>query len=372
MQIRLWRIVCLLSLFILSFPGLNAEQKDPNEIIYFYTHCPKCREIEIRILPRIPKTYRVIWAYAGNPKVMEELLLLGAGKTIFPPALYWNGKLYNAEESLNQFLWDLHSPSVLQYPDKQGRKKNLKNLLHSIPMKNTVIFSAGLLDGINPCAFTVFLFFLTFLSVSGTPPFYRNLAGFSFIASIFTTYFLTGLSGFSFLASTLSPKMLSLFYDGVLILSVFIFFLSVLDLFNLKNETSSLLIRMPEAWIKKIHEHIRTSITHTRFSFLTLTGISAFLGVLLGLMELVCTGQIYLPVLKILLQEEGGTEWFKAAYSLLLYNTAFVIPLILLLYLFHFMEKQKIVKAAGRIHLLFRILLPLLLLLLIGMQVSFY
>ncbi len=370
MQTRLWRIIPFFSLFLFSLSGLTAERKNPEEIVYFYTHCPKCREIETRILPRIPKTHKIIWAYAGNPKVMEELLALEKGKTIFPPALYWNGKLYDAGESLNRFLRDLNTPCTTQTPETTEGKKSLEQFLNSEPMKNTAVFCAGLLDGINPCAFTVFLFFLTFLSVSGATPFYRNLAGLAFIASIFCTYLLAGLSGFSLLAEALKPRMLSFFYDGVLLLSVFLFFLSVLDCLNLKNKTPSFLLRMPESWIQKSHALIRNSLSKPRFTFLMLTGISVFLGALLGLMELVCTGQIYLPVLKIILQEERGTKWLKAAYSLLIYNTAFILPLFLLLGLVHFMEKQKVVKAAGKLHLLFRILLPLLLLVLIVLQIE--
>ena len=171
MQTRLWRIIPFFSLFLFSLSGLTAEQKNPNEIVYFYTHCPRCREIETRILPRIPKTHKVIWAYAGNPKVMEELLALGKDQTIFPPALYWNGKLYNAGESLNRFLRDLDTPSTAQSPETGGGKKNPENFLNSLPMKNTAVFCAGLLDGINPCAFTVFLFFLTFISASWASPY---------------------------------------------------------------------------------------------------------------------------------------------------------------------------------------------------------
>ena len=371
MQSRLWRIICFFALFLFIFTGADAGEKDFDEIIYFYTHCPKCREIEKQILPRIPNTYKIIWAYAGNPKVMEELLFLGAGKTVFPPALYWNKKLYNAEESLSRFLWDLNSPSAVPFPQKQNSQNSLEHLLNSVPMKNTVLFSAGLLDGINPCAFTVFLFFLSFLSVSGVSSFSRNLAAFFFILSIFTTYLLSGLSGFCLLAERLSPELLSLFYDGVLILSVFIFILSVLDLFNLKNKASSFLLRLPEPWTQKMHALIRSSLRHNRLTLGLLMGISVFLGVLLGLMELFCTGQIYLPVLKIILQEKGGTEWLQAAYSLLIYNTAFVIPLILLSGLFHFMKKQKAAQTAGQLHRLFRILLPLLVLLLIVMQIKF-
>lgn len=370
MQTRLRRVIPFFSLFFFFLSGLPAEQKNPDEIVYFYTHCPKCREIETRILPRIPKTHKIIWAYAGNPKVMEELLALGNGKTIFPPALYWNGRLYNSGESLNRFLWDLNTPSPSQNPETGRGKKSPENLLNSTAMKNSAVFCAGLLDGINPCAFTVFLFFLSFLSVSGASPFFRNLAGLAFIASIFCTYFLTGLSGFCFLAEALSPGMLSIFYDGVLILTVFLFFLSVPDLLNLKNKPSSFLLRMPEAWTQKTHALIRHFMPRSRFTFFILTGISVFLGALLGLMELFCTGQIYLPVLKIILREEGGTEWLKAAYSLLIYNAAFILPLLLLLGFFHFMEKQKVVKAAGKLHLLFRILLPLLLLVLIALQMK--
>lgn len=371
MQIRLWRIVCLFPLFFFCFAAVKAEKNDSSEIIYFYTHCPKCREIEKHILPRIPKTHKIIWAYAGNPKVMEELLALEGNKTIFPPALYWNGKLYSAQEALDDFLKDLFSPSELFPSEKQEKKTKSQNLFKSTPIKNTAVFCAGFLDGINPCAFTVFLFFLSFLSISGISALHRNLAGASFIFSIFSTYFLTGLSGFTLLASVIHLRLLSIFYDAVLILSVFIFFLSTLDLFNLRKNTALILLKMPEKWIQRTHALIRKSVQKTAHRTFFLMGISIFLGMSLGLMELVCTGQIYLPVLKILLRESNGANWTGAACSLLIYNLAFSLPLIMIQFLFHFAQRQKNLQTARSFHLFFRVLLPLLLLALILIQVSY-
>jgi hypothetical protein len=50
-------------------------------------------------------------------------------------------------------------------------------------------------------------------------------------------------------------------------------------------------------------------------------------GVIVSFLELACTGQIYLPAIRMMLFDVAGL-WLKAVFYLLVYNLAFVVPLL--------------------------------------------
>jgi cytochrome c biogenesis protein CcdA len=77
---------------------------------------------------------------------------------------------------------------------------------------------------------------------------------------------------------------------------------------------------------KKIHKVVRAS---TRSSLVILSSFGA--GILISLYELGCTGQIYLPMLVYMVKQEKWT----ALFPLTLYNIAFILPLILVFFLFY-------------------------------------
>ena len=52
---------------------------------------------------------------------------------------------------------------------------------------------AGLVDGINPCAFATIIFLLSYLQVTRRRPVEIAQVGLSFIIGVFITYFLLGL-----------------------------------------------------------------------------------------------------------------------------------------------------------------------------------
>jgi cytochrome c biogenesis protein CcdA len=52
-------------------------------------------------------------------------------------------------------------------------------------------------------------------------------------------------------------------------------------------------------------------------------------------LELVCTGQIYLPAIRMMLFDVAGL-WLKAVFYLLVYNLAFVVPLLGIFFLAYF------------------------------------
>ena len=52
------------------------------------------------------------------------------------------------------------------------------------------------------------------------------------------------------------------------------------------------------------------------------------MGFVVSLVEAVCTGQVYLPTIVVVLKEAGDNFW-RAAEFLLIYNLMFIVPLVL-------------------------------------------
>ncbi|MHC4593256.1 MAG: hypothetical protein ACYS8L_11280, partial [Planctomycetota bacterium] len=57
-----------------------------------------------------------------------------------------------------------------------------------------VVVSAGLFDGLNPCAFTVIIFFLSYLAYIGKEKREIAAVGIVFTTAVFVTYFAIGLA----------------------------------------------------------------------------------------------------------------------------------------------------------------------------------
>jgi cytochrome c biogenesis protein CcdA len=86
------------------------------------------------------------------------------------------------------------------------------------------------------------------------------------------------------------------------------------------GRTSEMTLRLPGSLQTRIHETIKDS---TR---LGMVGGALFAGVACALLEAACTGQIYLPTL---VYVAGiGTLRERAFFYLLLYNLAFVLPIV--------------------------------------------
>jgi len=198
--------------------------------------------------------------------------------------------------------------------------------------------SAGLTDGINPCAFTVLVFFISFLTFAGYTKKKMFIVGFSFIFAVFITYILIGLGLFEFIRrlevfSTLAQwiKILVALFAIILgVISLYDFFI-----YRKTKDFERIRLRLPLFFKKKIQEIIRekTDIRGDKFlakDFRLL--LSAFIaGFSISFLEFICTGQIYLPTIVYILKTTPYK--LQAAGYLLLYNLMFIFPLIFILYL---------------------------------------
>jgi hypothetical protein len=197
------------------------------------------------------------------------------------------------------------------------------------------ITTAGLIDGVNPCAFTVLVFFISFLTFVGYHRRQIFILGIFFILAVFLTYLGIGLGLFEFFRSLEIIILLSriIYYiTAVLALTLGVFSLYDWWIFNKTKDPDKVKIKLPGIIKKQIQGVIRHKTDdRTRGrkdrSILALIFTALSCGFIVSLLESVCTGQLYLPTIVFVL---GVPELkAKAFLYLLLYNLMFILPLLI-------------------------------------------
>ena len=213
------------------------------------------------------------------------------------------------------------------------------------------VFFAGLIDGVNPCAFATMLFFLSWITLRGGSKRRMIIAALGFILGVFSAYLVIGYGLFSFfrVAGTMGiiRTLVRYLFAGLAFLFAL---LSLRDAWFIhkSGKSSSMLLKLPKGLKRRIHAVIKrgdafagdeaaqngysggnsaigTSDKRGGFPppllFLSLLVTGMFVSVL----ELACTGQIYFPTIAYMVQAGEGTA---PLLWLLLYNGAFILPLV--------------------------------------------
>lgn len=174
-----------------------------------------------------------------------------------------------------------------------------------------MVLSAGLLDGINPCAFAVLLLFVAFLFTLQRGRNDLLAFGVTYIGAIYLTYFGIGL-GLLRVFELGAPHLFAKLGASMMI---------VLGLVNVKDYFwygKGLSLTLPMVGMSARDRWMRRA---------TLPA-TAVVGFLVGICEFPCTGGIYVGILGLLAAQT--TYWSGLAY-LAIYNVMFVLPLVGLL-----------------------------------------
>jgi cytochrome c biogenesis protein CcdA len=184
------------------------------------------------------------------------------------------------------------------------------------------VMAAGLIDGINPCAFTTLIFLLASLALAGRGRSEVLVIGALFSLAVFLSYFLIGLGFFAALRALSAISIVSAVLRWVLVAVLVVFAgLSVYDYALIRaGRPTAMLLQLPSSFKKRIHASIRTRVRIT-----ALAGSSLALGFLVSVFEFACTGQVYLPLLGALARMQRQPN---ALGLLALYNLCFIIPLL--------------------------------------------
>ena len=193
------------------------------------------------------------------------------------------------------------------------------------------VLGAGLIDGFNPCAFTVLVFFISFLSFVGYRKLELLVLGAVFIFSVFVTYILIGIGLFKFIQSLEVFSLLSkIIYLGTAVLAIILGIYSLYDWYIYKKtgNPEEIKLKLPQFIKKKIQRIIQDTTRNRRRTLIDLA-IAVFVsGFIVSLLESVCTGQTYVPTIAYVLKTSSLRG--KAFFYLALYNLMFILPLVII------------------------------------------
>ena len=185
---------------------------------------------------------------------------------------------------------------------------------------------AGLIDGINPCAFATIVFFITYLSATGRGRREILAVGLCFSAAVFATYFAVGLGALQTILKLRIYAQVSKTIDIAAGVAAALFgFLSMWDYFKArKGKIDEMRLVLPSFLKRKINVNISRQL---RLRGVVIGAIVA--GGLVSLFELACTGQVYLPTIALI---SGNLVLrVKGVAFLVLYNLMFILPLLAIL-----------------------------------------
>jgi len=186
-----------------------------------------------------------------------------------------------------------------------------------------IVTGAGLLDGINPCAFATIIFLLSYLQVTRRGSREILAVGSAFVVGIFIAYFLLGLGLVEIVVRLSLLRRLGLVLNwGMAAFVAGVALLSVWDGVQcMRGRMGDMVLQLPGVLKARIHDAVRHSTRHRHFV------IAAFVaGLAIAVLELACTGQVYAPTILYMLktgQGRGGGVTYLA-----LYNMAFIVPLL--------------------------------------------
>lgn len=305
-------------------------------IVYFHKQgCQKCARA-VEVLKKLKERYPNIAVDQHNAKT-EQTLLEAMGnlyevpeaKRLTTPAVFIGdtaliGELdeQQIENVVQQYLATGVS-SRLKEAEAQldTAESEIVNRFHGFG--TLAVAGAGLLDGINPCAFATIVFFISYMNLVGRGRKEMLIAGGAFALAVFVTYLLVGLGTLSFM--TYLNQFSGVAKCVYLIAATVTFALAGLSLYDAikakQGKTKDILLQLPRALKLQIHKVIRE---RTRTSGVIAGAL--VIGFVISALELVCTGQVYLPTLTFV----AGLEGLRAgamAY-LLLYNVMFIVPLL--------------------------------------------
>jgi Cytochrome c biogenesis protein len=302
------------------------------ELRYYYTPgCRSCEEFLAKTLPELESRYGVLVRLERrdllDSAVYEELSAFAStiGATIRAvPALRIGNTLLQGEDEITErlpgLLYTKGGSSIADSSGGAGGKQASSGAAFDLAILPVV--AAGLIDGINPCAFTTLIFLLASLALAGRGRREVLVIGLLFTVGVFATYLGAGFGLFAALRAASGVALVSTILRWVLVvILVVLAALSLVDYGKVKaGKASEMILQLPNSLKLRIHASIRT-----RAKTAALAGSSLVLGFLVSLFEFACTGQVYLPTLAYLARSQGNSE---AAWLLVLYNLCFIAPLL--------------------------------------------
>lgn len=306
------KIKIFILLMFLIFPALG---KNTNEAIFYHgIGCPHCGKVSnyLKEFQKVNSNFKFteleIYHNRDNAirlnKDFEKNNIPASERGV--PALFVGDNYYIGDKPIIDFL---ESQSKTHTNNATLNKEEDK--INIPKMSLVAIAAAALVDSINPCAIAVLVILLSALLLQKEKK-KALFAGLSFTASVFIAYFLLGIG----LVYTINVSGLSYWlYRIVGGIALLIGLSNIKDFFWYGK---GFVMEIPPSW-RPVLKKILRGVTSPLGAF--------FVGFVVMLFELPCTGGPYFFVIGLLSQ---SLNWSSIIPTLLYYNFVFVLPLILL------------------------------------------
>lgn len=336
----------LLLVLALAAASCAAWAKPVDAVLFTSPYCPHCRHLK---QDGFPQTFKE--KYKGQVRLVEYDLTQDANNVIFSQTM----EAYQLESAGIPML--VIGETVLQgYPSQIGpgadtavaqalrnnettRVPGLQTEAGLLSTHETLfsqitlwaIIGAGLADGVNPCAFAVIVFFVSFLAAYKYTKKEIIVVGSAYCLAVFLAYVLMGLGAFHVLYAMKAFKYVTLVVQwGMVGLCGVFLLLSLYDfiVYQRTKKSEKMLLQLPTNYKMYIHKVMRFFLKDKHSSMWRLLLAAFLVGFVVSGVEAVCTGQVYLPTIVVILKEVNQHFW-RATEFLLLYNLMFILPLVL-------------------------------------------
>ena len=325
----------------------TCETGAPIYAAYFFeTGCDSCSRVEADLAylrSKYPQLIVEKFNVYDNPALGLWLAERAGQENFHSPSVFigseaWIGEgeiTPDAIETALQCYAQEGSPKVWEAFDEEQGSSNIIDQFRSMSWLTVVL--AGLVDGLNPCAFATLIFFVSYLTISGRKDREVIIVGISFTLGVFIAYLVIGLGFYKVLdlLGNILNVVARWVYGFTALLCIALAVFSFMDVAKArKGKLKDMSLNLPEGLRKRINSVIRKGRDTNRYV------IGAFAtGLVISLLELACTGQVYLPT--IIFVSSMPELRLRAIFYLIIYNLLFILPLVVVFILAYFGTSSK-------------------------------
>ena len=327
--------------------GDTCETDAPIYAAYFFeTGCDSCSRVEADLAylrSKYPQLIVEKFNVYDNPALGLWLAERAGQENFHSPSVFigseaWIGEgeiTPDAIETALQCYTQEGSPKVWEAFDEEQGSSNMIDQFRNMTWLTVVL--AGLVDGLNPCAFATLIFFVSYLTISGRKNREVIIVGISFTLGVFIAYLVIGLGFYKVLdlLGNILNVVARWVYGFTALLCIALAVFSFMDVAKArKGKLKDMSLNLPEGLRKRINSVIRKGRDTNRYV------IGAFAtGLVISLLELACTGQVYLPT--IIFVSSMPELRLRAIFYLIIYNLLFILPLVVVFILAYFGTSSK-------------------------------
>lgn len=329
--------------------GAAATAEQVSLDLFFTPGCTECERVKSEVFPELESRFEGFYELTSHDMTISETIPLllayqqrcgntenGRVSLIVDHTAFLSG--YEAISTglfdrVNEALVNRQDPDWAPPAQPVIKKEEAKALVRARASAFTIsaVVVGGLLDGFNPCAISTLIFFMSVLTIAKASKRVRLLVGVSFITASFLVY--TGL-GLGFLYAFRQAPNFTLVKKVVeIVLGLCMIPLAALSFrdafrFRKSQRPDDVTLQIPKAIKNRIHAFMNS---HLGVGGPIVGGLVTGAGV--TVLESVCTGQSYVPVLMVMLKDDCSDlcSWLL----LLTYNLLFVLPLAVVFVCFH-------------------------------------